>query len=308
MSSMQVIAGPFLDFVRAISLAPLNVGVQITAFALPCLLLSETAHSGLGRWIFKPLASLGFLVAALSYIPNNSTNLVASTTTAATTFNAWADIPAAFTTANSVLDLATTYLAEVKHLVLNVAPTIISTTSSAELPNTALLAHTTYTKAMMGAFVLGFIGDVLLIPARGFLPGLVSFLAGHAAFMVAFTFHGQDQVAQQGGLGLIVTMAAIVGPWLLPKIKNKIMRGAVVAYMLVISGMVITAVGSIHCGQNHLPERTVGALMFFFSDLFVARQHFVHKTVLNKWIGLPLYYVAQILLASTLRSEHVLVQ
>ncbi|KAF9937819.1 hypothetical protein BGZ75_002961 [Mortierella antarctica] len=310
MNSMQVIAEPFLDFVSSISLAPLNVGVQITAFALPCLLLSETVHSGIGRWIFKPLASLGFLVAALSYIPNNSTTLFASTTAAATTFNAWSDIPTALTNANSILELATAYAAEVKHIVLNVAPTIItaSSPSAAGVATSAVVAHTTYTRAMMGAFVLGFIGDVLLIPARGFLPGLVSFLAGHAAFMVAFTFHGQDQVAQQGGLALIVTMAAIVGPWLLPKIKNKIMRGAVVAYMLVISGMVITAIGSIHCGQNHLPERTLGALMFFFSDLFVARQHFVHKTVLNKWIGLPLYYVAQILLASTLRSEHMLVQ
>ncbi|KAF9283525.1 hypothetical protein BGZ68_005312 [Mortierella alpina] len=306
---MQVIAEPFLDFVSSISLAPLNVGVQITAFALPCLLLSETVHSSLGRWIFKPLASLGFLIAALSYIPNNSTTLVASTTAAATTFNAWADIPTAFIKADGILELVTAYAAEVKHIVLNVAPTIIAaSSSSAGVATSAVVAHTTYTRAMMGAFVLGFIGDVLLIPARGFLPGLVSFLAGHAAFMVAFTFHGQDRTAQQGGLGLIVTMAAIVGPWLLPKIKNQIMRGAVIAYMLVISGMVITAVGSIHCGQNHLPERTLGALMFFFSDLFVARQHFVHKTVLNKWIGLPLYYIAQILLASTLRSEHMLIQ
>ncbi|KAF9557980.1 hypothetical protein EC968_007328 [Mortierella alpina] len=306
---MQVIVEPILDFVSSISLAPLNVGVQVTAFALPCLLLSETVHSGLGRWIFKPLASLGFLVAALSYIPNNSTTLVASTTAASTTFNAWSEIPTAFTNANSILELATAYAAEVKHIVLNVAPTVITASpSSAGVVTSAVTAHTTYTRAMMGAFVLGFVGDVLLIPARGFLPGLISFLAGHAAFMVAFTFHGQDQVAQQGGLGLIVAMAAIVGPWLLPKIKNKIMRGAVVAYMIVISGMVITAVGSIHCGQNHLSERTLGALMFFFSDLFVARQHFVHKTVLNKWIGLPLYYIAQILLASTLRSEHMLSQ
>ncbi|KAF9124595.1 hypothetical protein BGW39_008081 [Mortierella sp. 14UC] len=156
---------------------------------------------------------------------------------------------------------------------------------------------------MMGAFVLGAIGDVLLIPKKGFLPGLVSFLAGHAAFMVAFTFHGQDVAARQKGLGFIVAMAAVVGPWLLPKIKNKIMRGAVVAYMLVISGMVLTAFGSVNSGREYLPERILGALMFFFSDLFVARQHFVHKTVLNKWIGLPLYYIAQILLASTLRGE-----
>lgn len=78
--------------------------------------------------------------------------------------------------------------------------------------------------------------------------------------------------------------------------------------MLVISGMVITAVGSVNCGREFLPERIVGAIMFFLSDLFVARQHFVHKTVLNKWIGLPLYYGGQILLASTLRGEKMLVQ
>ena len=76
--------------------------------------------------------------------------------------------------------------------------------------------------------------------------------------------------------------------------------------MLVISGMVMTAFGSINCGREFLPERILGALFFFFSDLFVARQHFVHKTVLNKWIGLPLYYVGQILLASTLRGEFAL--
>lgn len=78
--------------------------------------------------------------------------------------------------------------------------------------------------------------------------------------------------------------------------------------MLVISGMVMTAFGSINSGREYLPERILGALMFFFSDLFVARQHFVHKTVLNKWIGLPLYYIAQLLLASTLRGETPLVR
>lgn len=75
--------------------------------------------------------------------------------------------------------------------------------------------------------------------------------------------------------------------------------------MFVISGMVLTAFGSLTLDREYLPERFVGALMFFFSDLFVARQEFVHRTVLNKWIGLPLYYIAQLLLASTLRGEHV---
>ncbi|KAG0072274.1 hypothetical protein BGZ90_011977 [Linnemannia elongata] len=294
------LAQPVLDFLSPVSFSPLNLGVQITAIALPCLLLSETAHSSLGRWIFKPLASLGFMVAALAYLPNH----VPSSTAPILHLTAVADIPKAIAASGGVLGLATTYVAELKHIIFNVAPTI----TAAATPVAGAVVHTTYTKAMMGAFVLGAIGDVLLIPKSGFLPGLTSFLAGHAAFMVAFTFHGQDASARQKGLGFIVAMAAVVGPWLLPKIKNRIMRVAVIAYMLVISGMVMTAFGSINSGREYLPERILGALMFFFSDLFVARQHFVHKTVLNKWIGLPLYYIAQLLLASTLRGETPLIR
>ncbi|KAF9187712.1 hypothetical protein BGZ51_004422 [Haplosporangium sp. Z 767] len=297
---------PLLDYFQTISLAPFNIGVQITAIALPCLLLSETAHSNLGRWIFKPLASFGFLVAGLASIPNNSSTFVASSTAALTSYSSLDDIQRAITTAGGVAGLATAYVQELKHILFNVAPTILPHAASSSIAGAGTVAHTTYTQAIMGALVLGAIGDVLLIPKRGFLPGLASFLAGHAAFMVAFTFHGQDEVAQQGGLGFVVAMATIVVPWLLPKIKNTVMRCAVIAYMLVISGMVITAVGSVNSGRDYLPERILGAIMFFLSDLFVARQHFVHKTVLNKWIGLPLYYVAQILLATTLRSEHVL--
>lgn len=222
MDFAQALVQPVLEFVQLISLAPFNLGVQITAVALPCLLLSETAHWTLGRWIFKPLASLGFIVAALSYIPNNGTSFVASSTAAATTHSTLAEIPRVFTNTD-IAELATAYSSELKHILFNVAPTIVSSGTAAAAP----VVHTTFTRAMMMAFVLGWLGDVLLIPVRGFLPGLGSFLAGHAAFMVAFTFHGQDDVARQKGFGFIVTMAAIVGPWLLPKIKNPIMRGAV---------------------------------------------------------------------------------
>jgi uncharacterized membrane protein YhhN len=40
-----------------------------------------------------------------------------------------------------------------------------------------------------------------------------------------------------------------------------------------------------------------GALLFYFSDLFVARQRFVRKAYHNRLIGLPLYYLGQYLLA-----------
>ncbi|KAG0270700.1 hypothetical protein DFQ27_000051 [Actinomortierella ambigua] len=280
---------PAFEFLRPISLSPINIGVQITCIALPCLLISESFHSQLGRYVFKPIASLGFLVAAVSYLP--SSNATGSTFFTSIKDQILADPSEAIAYGGACLT-------ELQRICYSVAPTFLSSAASS-----STTVHSTYTNAMMIAFILGFLGDVLLIPKKGFLPGLVSFLAGHAAFMVAFTFHGQDNKSHQGAAGFLVVMASIVGPWLIPQIKNKVMRGAVIAYMAVISGMVLTAVGSVQCGREYLPERVLGALMFFFSDLFVARQHFVQKTVLNKWIGLPLYYGGQILLASTLRGE-----
>lgn len=41
----------------------------------------------------------------------------------------------------------------------------------------------------------------------------------------------------------------------------------------------------------------IGALSFYASDIFVARNQFVIDTFVNRWIGLPLYYLAQFLFA-----------
>jgi len=40
-----------------------------------------------------------------------------------------------------------------------------------------------------------------------------------------------------------------------------------------------------------------GALSFYFSDVFVARDRFLDKEFLNRLIGLPMYYTGQFLLA-----------
>lgn len=41
------------------------------------------------------------------------------------------------------------------------------------------------------------------------------------------------------------------------------------------------------------------AVLFYVSDLFVARQVFIRRSFLNPALGLPLYYAAQYLFAST---------
>jgi hypothetical protein len=41
----------------------------------------------------------------------------------------------------------------------------------------------------------------------------------------------------------------------------------------------------------------VGALSFYFSDVFVARDRFIEQQFLNRLLGLPLYFAGQFLLA-----------
>ena len=40
-----------------------------------------------------------------------------------------------------------------------------------------------------------------------------------------------------------------------------------------------------------------GALLFYLSDLFVARHRFVTTEFLNRGFGLPIYYAGQVLIA-----------
>jgi hypothetical protein len=61
--------------------------------------------------------------------------------------------------------------------------------------------------------------------------------------------------------------------------------------------MVALAVGTV----AHAPSATLvaGAIAFAVSDLSVARDRFITKGVVNKLWGLPLYFGAQLLIASS---------
>ncbi|HRY36011.1 MAG TPA: lysoplasmalogenase family protein, partial [Smithellaceae bacterium] len=78
------------------------------------------------------------------------------------------------------------------------------------------------------------------------------------------------------------------------------MGGPVIAYIAIISIMVVGA-ASLAARQDYsLQGRALvmaGALLFYVSDLFVARHRFVKKSIVNRYAGLPMYYVAQFMLA-----------
>ena len=156
-----------------------------------------------------------------------------------------------------------------------------------------------YGRAVLVALVLAWLGDVLLIPKQSrsaFLAGLASFLLGHLAYAVAFVLRGIDLEASAIAAVLVAVPSLAVLRWLWPYVPDR-MRAPVVAYVAVISLMVICALGV--AGFRGQTVIAAGALAFYASDLAVARQRFVAESFRNKLWGLPLYYGAQLLLAST---------
>jgi len=143
-------------------------------------------------------------------------------------------------------------------------------------------------------------GDVLLAfgSRSTFLLGLISFLLGHAMYAAAFFAVGHVGSIMAIGTILLMVATTWVWRWLEPHLGN--MCIPVLAYIVVISIMLCGAFGIL--GNPALPAHArgtilAGAILFYISDLFVARQRFVVGAHVNRVIGLPLYYTAQFLLA-----------
>lgn len=141
-------------------------------------------------------------------------------------------------------------------------------------------------------------GDVLLIPKgrATFLAGLGSFLLGHVGYAVAFTVRGIDATWALIAAGVCVVAAIPVLRWLWPHVDRG-MRAPVAAYVVVITAMVALAAGTYGAHGDVLI--LAGAVGFYLSDLSVARDRFVAPGFANRVWGLPLYFGAQLVLAST---------
>lgn len=173
---------------------------------------------------------------------------------------------------------------------------------AAALANGAL--ESGYGVWILTGLVLSFAGDVLLIPrgAKGyFLAGLASFLLGHVAYAVAFAVRGLD-VASVALAALPVSAASLFAlRWLWPHVQRNApkLQRPVLAYLVVISSMLVLAAGTV--GHAIDARILLGAFAFYLSDLAVARQRFVAEQLTNKLWGLPLYFGAQLLLAWSVR-------
>jgi uncharacterized membrane protein YhhN len=149
---------------------------------------------------------------------------------------------------------------------------------------------------VLAALALSWLGDVLLIPDddRVFRAGVGAFGLAHAAYLAAFALRGVDPLRAALAALAAVGAVAAAARWLRPHVPPD-MKLPVNAYMAIISAMVVAAAGASRAD----PRILVGALLFYASDLLVARQRFVAPGPWNPVFGLPLYYSAQLVLAST---------
>lgn len=156
-----------------------------------------------------------------------------------------------------------------------------------------------WTSVAFLALALSAVGDVALA-ARGkvaFAVGLSGFMAAHAAYVVAFGRLG----ARPDWLGFTVPLAALVGGlawWSLRTRVSRALRVPVAAYIAVVSAM--AAIGTA-AGLSHGAARlALGVPLVVGSDAAVARHRFVAPGFANKLVGLPTYYLGQLLIATTL--------
>jgi len=156
---------------------------------------------------------------------------------------------------------------------------------------------TSYAVLVALALAASWVGDLALSfdGRRAFVIGLVAFAGAHAAYIAAFTSRGSLDGRWMALSGAVmIAVGLVVLRWLAPHRPAELALPLAV-YVVVIGVMVTTAFGTL--GVDADPRIPIGAAVFAGSDILVARQQFVRPALMNRLVGLPAYFVAQILLA-----------
>ncbi len=162
-----------------------------------------------------------------------------------------------------------------------------------------------YFRSILAGLLLCMAGDIFLIfffSKKAFLAGLVSFLAGHFFYTVAFFSIAGQGSANWMVIAFFLVFSSVAFAWLRPHLGKMLVP--VLAYITVITAMVIGAASLAWTDTIRFPGRALafaGALLFYISDLFVARQRFMIQNFFNRAVGLPLYYAGQFMIAYSIR-------
>lgn len=143
------------------------------------------------------------------------------------------------------------------------------------------------------ALMLCAVGDVALLSRdkpKLFLLGMAAFGLGHLVFAVAFFGPYMSQAMTSIGLALAIILGGGFATSIWKDVPRDI-RVAVGIYIAIIGLMIISAF------STGFVMITVGATLFAFSDLFVARDRFVTRAPWHPFVITPLYFGAQALFA-----------
>lgn len=153
--------------------------------------------------------------------------------------------------------------------------------------------QTVFGRWILVGLIFSVLGDLFLIPRRVgpyFALGLTAFLLGHIAYAGACIVYGVDW-SHTAVAALVFSVAALfIFKWLAPDVPTKL-KGAVGAYVVVITAMVTLAFGT----QTAIFP--IAATMFWLSDISVARGRFKAAGFGNKLWGIPLYFGSQLVFA-----------
>ena len=145
---------------------------------------------------------------------------------------------------------------------------------------------------MVVGLALSLAGDVfLLFEERFFVFGLASFLLGHIAYVTAMQLAPTSVPGTLVGLVAVVVAIALVGRRVVAAVRggdHPELVGPVIAYLLVISAMVVSAFGTL------APAAIIGAALFYASAATLAWNRFVAPLRLGPLAVMVTYHLGQI--------------
>ncbi len=142
------------------------------------------------------------------------------------------------------------------------------------------------------ALAFSLAGDVfLMLPSDQFVPGLASFLLGHIAYIVGL--QSLDTSTMGFVIGLVVVLVAlpVLGLRIAKAVRSgdePALLGPVVAYMAVISAMVVSA------SATGNPAAIAGAVSFYASDALIAWTRFIQDFSWGRVAIMVTYHLAQV--------------
>lgn len=145
---------------------------------------------------------------------------------------------------------------------------------------------------MVIGLVLSLAGDIfLMLDEKWFVAGLGSFLLGHIAYIVGLQLAPRSLGWTLVGLAVVLVSIAVVGRKVVAGVGasgQREMVGPVIAYLVVISAMVVSAFGTAGIWA------IAGASLFYASDATLAWNRFIEQRRFGPLAVMVTYHLGQI--------------